>query len=315
MAAGPGPPLTEAARRRRRTFDSYAAALANYASKPPMSAFAPSALEAYVRGGLRPVDPADPDGPVELCCSPETEAATFEGGATHDTWDRLGHIAVPTMVLGGALDAPPPRLVEADRRPPAQRPLPAPPRARPLRAVQRTGPPGDPRLRRPHPRNSDFHKQNRAERTISRPRIAAAPGAYDEAMATTTGFNHIATGTPDLDRIKQFYLDAFGAETVFEMAAQPDHPRMAIIELGGGAALNVFEVPEESLIGDRKVQGGRGPIDHYGIAVDSLASLEAVRDRLVELGTDIGEIHQLGTIWSLFFRDPDGMELEVCAPG
>ena len=65
-----------------------------------------------MRGGLRPVDPADPDGPVELCCSPETEAATFEGGATNDTWDRLGHIAVPTMVLGGALDAPPPRLVE-----------------------------------------------------------------------------------------------------------------------------------------------------------------------------------------------------------
>ncbi len=95
-----------------RTFDSYAAALANYASKPPMSAFAPSALEAYVRGGLRPVDPADPDGPVELCCSPETEAATFEGGGAHDTWDRLGHIAVPTMVLGGALDAPPPRLVQ-----------------------------------------------------------------------------------------------------------------------------------------------------------------------------------------------------------
>ena len=25
----------------------------------------------------------------------------------------------------------------------------------------------------------------------------------------------------------------------------------------------------------------------------------------MELGTDIGEIHQLGTIWSLFFRDPE----------
>ena len=49
---------------------------------------------------------------------------------------------------------------------------------------------------------------------------------------TTTGFNHVATGTPDLDRIKEFYREAFGAETVFEMAAEPGHPRMAIIELG-----------------------------------------------------------------------------------
>ena len=132
---------------------------------------------------------------------------------------------------------------------------------------------------------------------------------------TTTGFNHVATGTPDLDRIKAFYREAFGAETVFEMAAEPGHPRMAIIELGGGAALNVFEVPAESLIGDRRVQGGRGPIDHYGIGVDSLASLEALRDRLVQLGVDIGEIQRLGgSMWSLFFRDPDGMELEVCVP-
>jgi len=29
---------------------------------------------------------------------------------------------------------------------------------------------------------------------------------------------------------------------------------------------------------------------------------------------DIGTIHQLGDTWSLLFRDPDGMELEVCAP-
>jgi pimeloyl-ACP methyl ester carboxylesterase len=112
VQAGSGPPLAEVARRRRRSFESFGAALANYAAKPPMSAFDPAALEAYVRGGLRPVDPAHPDGPVELCCSPETEAATFEGGASHDTWNRLGRIAVPTTVLGGVLDAPPPRMVE-----------------------------------------------------------------------------------------------------------------------------------------------------------------------------------------------------------
>jgi catechol 2,3-dioxygenase-like lactoylglutathione lyase family enzyme len=134
-------------------------------------------------------------------------------------------------------------------------------------------------------------------------------------MAVTSGFNHIATVTSNLDRTKQFYADAFDAHVSFEMAAEPDHPRMAIIELGGGAALNVFEAPEETIVGDRRTQGGRGPIDHYGIAVDTLATLEQVKDRLVAAGAEIGEIHQLGTTWSLFFRDLDGMELEVCAPG
>jgi catechol 2,3-dioxygenase-like lactoylglutathione lyase family enzyme len=132
-------------------------------------------------------------------------------------------------------------------------------------------------------------------------------------MAVTQGFNHVATVTPDLDRAKRFYADAFGAECVFEMAAEGDHPRMAIIDLGGGGMLNVFEAPAESIIGDRRTQGGRGPIDHYALAVDSLATLEGLRDKLVAAGAEIGEIQRLGPEWSLFFRDPDGMELEVCA--
>ena len=134
-------------------------------------------------------------------------------------------------------------------------------------------------------------------------------------MAVTTGFNHIATVTSDLERAKRFYAEAFGAEVAFEMEAEPDHPRMAILDLGGGAALNVFEAPEETIVGDRRTQGGRGPIDHYGLAVDSLESLQQVKERLVAAGAEIGEIQQLGPMWSLFFRDPDGMELEVCAPG
>lgn len=131
-------------------------------------------------------------------------------------------------------------------------------------------------------------------------------------MPITTGFNHVATLTADMDKIVKFYTDAFEAKMTFEMEAGEDHPRMAILDLGGGAALNVFEVPPEDIIGDRRRQGGRGPIDHFGLAVDSLETLEATRDRLRELGADTGEIQQLGSEWSLFFRDPDGMELEVC---
>ena len=134
-------------------------------------------------------------------------------------------------------------------------------------------------------------------------------------MPVTSGFNHVATLTPDMDRIVGFYKAVFGAEVTFEMQARPDHPHMIILDLGGGAALNIFEVDKETIIGERTQQGGRGAIDHYALAVDSRATLEAVRDRLVEAGADIGEIQRLGDEWSLFFRDPDGMELEVCCHG
>jgi catechol 2,3-dioxygenase-like lactoylglutathione lyase family enzyme len=129
----------------------------------------------------------------------------------------------------------------------------------------------------------------------------------------TSGFNHVATLTTDMDRTVKFYRDAFEAEVVFEMDEKEDHPRMSILDLGGGAALNVFEVVASDMIGDRRSQGHRGAIDHYALAVDSKATLDAVKVRLVAAGAEIGEIQRLGSEWSLFFRDPDGMELEVCA--
>ena len=131
-------------------------------------------------------------------------------------------------------------------------------------------------------------------------------------MPVTTGFNHVATVTTDLDRLIRFYADAFDAAVTFEMAKTDDHPRMAILDLGDGAALNAFEVDDGSIVGDRRTQGGRGPIDHFAFAVPSREVLDEVRDRLVAAGADVGDIQRLGGEWSLFFRDIDGMELEVC---
>jgi catechol 2,3-dioxygenase-like lactoylglutathione lyase family enzyme len=132
-------------------------------------------------------------------------------------------------------------------------------------------------------------------------------------MPVSNGFNHVATLSTDLERHADFYARVFGAEVTFRMDAAPDHPRMFILDLGGGAALNVFEVAPGDIIGERRTQGGRGAIDHFAIAVDSLATLEDVKQRLIDAGADIGEIQRLGPEWSLFFRDVDGMELEVCA--
>ena len=90
-------PLVEGARRRRKTFATRADAYANYASKPPMNAFDPRALHAFVDYGFR-----DVSDHVELKCAPEHEARNFEMGAIHETWDQLKDLQVPTWVVSGA---------------------------------------------------------------------------------------------------------------------------------------------------------------------------------------------------------------------
>jgi predicted enzyme related to lactoylglutathione lyase len=94
-------------------------------------------------------------------------------------------------------------------------------------------------------------------------------------MARTAGFDHVAIVTADLDRIVAFYQHVFDARITFEMAATQAHPRMVILDLGGGSALNITEQAA---------------------------------------GADVGQVQRLGDTWSLFFRDPDEMELEVCTP-
>ena len=102
-------PLVAGARRRRSTFAGFDEAYANFASKPPLDAFTPEALDAYVRFGFR----LGEDGQVHLRCAPETEAQTFERGAFHDTWKLLPEIEIPVLVVAGSVDETRPSQIAA----------------------------------------------------------------------------------------------------------------------------------------------------------------------------------------------------------
>jgi pimeloyl-ACP methyl ester carboxylesterase len=103
-------PLAAGARRRKAWFPDLAAARANYASKPPLGAFRPDALDAYVEGGFRPA--GGPDGGVELKCAPEVEASVFDMGGGHGGFAHLGEVACPVTVVASGDGAPPARAAE-----------------------------------------------------------------------------------------------------------------------------------------------------------------------------------------------------------
>lgn len=98
-----GHPMAEAARRRKALFPNRETALFNYASKPPLGALHPDALEAYVSYGFRDL----PDGTVELKCTPETEAKVFENGMGLDAFRHLDRVACPVTVCASGDGAPP----------------------------------------------------------------------------------------------------------------------------------------------------------------------------------------------------------------
>jgi pimeloyl-ACP methyl ester carboxylesterase len=91
-------PLATGARRRRPSFDSHEAALANFASKPPLNVARADALHAYVRHGLV----AGEDGAAHLACRPEDEARLYEGSAAHGAYEHLAEVQCPVVVACSA---------------------------------------------------------------------------------------------------------------------------------------------------------------------------------------------------------------------
>ena len=128
----------------------------------------------------------------------------------------------------------------------------------------------------------------------------------------TNGYNHVATLTKDSGRLHAFYVDVFDA-TVRTDGGPTDGPvRLSFIDVGPFSELNVFEVDDNTEADRQTPMFGRGRIDHLALQAASLDAFDIIRDRLVARGASDGFVTDFGPILSLFFRDPDGLECEVC---
>jgi catechol 2,3-dioxygenase-like lactoylglutathione lyase family enzyme len=125
------------------------------------------------------------------------------------------------------------------------------------------------------------------------------------------GIDHVATITNDGDRLKQFYVDVFGATIERDGPEFPGGPRMIIINLGPGSELNVFEIEDNGEAAKQTPMFGRGRLDHIGLHAADLAAFAEIRDRLIAAGAADRVVTVFGRKLSIFFRDPDQMECEV----
>jgi len=124
------------------------------------------------------------------------------------------------------------------------------------------------------------------------------------------GVNHVAILTNDTDRLVAFYREVFEAEVSdqeFDGAV-----RLTFIRIGQTAELNVFQVEGNAEADRQTPMFGRGRIDHLGLQAASIEAFDQIRNRLIARGASDQFVTDFGPVLSVFFRDPDGLECEVC---
>ena len=130
----------------------------------------------------------------------------------------------------------------------------------------------------------------------------------------TIGLNHVATLTNDAVRLHAFYEEVFDAEIVRDAPEVEgnDAVRLSIVRIGPWSELNVFQI-EGNTEADRQVpMFGRGRLDHFALQAASIEAFETIRERLIARGAADSFVTDFGPVLSVFFRDPDGLEGEVC---
>ena len=125
------------------------------------------------------------------------------------------------------------------------------------------------------------------------------------------GFNHVAVLTADTQRFTAFYEEVFDA-TVDGVLRDDDGFRLTLVKVGPYAELNVFEIAGSEEPARQTPMFGRGRLDHLALEAASIEAFETIRDRLLRCGATDGFVTDFGQVLSVFFRDPDGLEGEVC---
>jgi catechol 2,3-dioxygenase-like lactoylglutathione lyase family enzyme len=124
------------------------------------------------------------------------------------------------------------------------------------------------------------------------------------------GFDHVAVLTADLQRFVRFYEEVFGAQV--EGGLSDDAVEMVVLRIGPTSEMNVFQIDGNEEVAKQTSMFARGRLDHFAFRAVSIAQFDEIREELMRRGCSDGFVTDFGHVLSVFFRDPEGLELEVC---
>ena len=141
-------------------------------------------------------------------------------------------------------------------------------------------------------------------------------------MLATRGFNHIDLGTKDMEATRAFYADLLGFPLVradlVELGEQ-GVLKHYFFDIGNGQLLgfmsgeDVEGYPKEFDAGINRGLGLRGGVYHFAFDAGSEEDLARIKQHLESNGVRVrGPVDHEGWSKSIYFRDPNGLTLEVC---
>lgn len=135
------------------------------------------------------------------------------------------------------------------------------------------------------------------------------------------GLSHVGVATHNMEATIAFYSGALGfpiaADQVTEIG-QGGKVRQVYFDIGADTyfvfmeAKGVPGIPEDFPTGINEALGTPAGMFHFSFKLEEREELLAQRKALINLGIEVSDIIDLGHADSIFFFDPNNLQLEFC---
>ena len=137
------------------------------------------------------------------------------------------------------------------------------------------------------------------------------------------GFSHVGLSTHDMETTIRFYSELLGfARTADERISirEGGSLRQVSFDVGCGQYVVFMEAREVQGISEtydtsiNTALGLPGGMYHFALKLPTCEALEVRRVELAEKGVEVSAVIDLGHARSIFFQDPNGIQLEMSCP-